>query len=154
MRGRKPQPTALRVLRGNPGQRRLNEHEPTHPTFDPLDVPPELVDARARGEWQRIAPQLAATRQVTIVDRATLLAYCLKYGEWLALQDDAKRHPFIVKGSLGNPIPNPALRLANQTLDLMIKTASELGITPASRSRVSASAPAPPVSKWAGVLSS
>ena len=31
-RGRKPKPTALKLLEGNPGKRPLNEHEPIPPT--------------------------------------------------------------------------------------------------------------------------
>ena len=30
-RGRKPKPTALKALEGNPGKRPLNEHEPMPP---------------------------------------------------------------------------------------------------------------------------
>ena len=30
-RGRKPKPTALKVLEGNPGKRPLNDHEPIPP---------------------------------------------------------------------------------------------------------------------------
>ena len=150
MRGRKPKPTALKLLHGNPGQRRLNAAEPIHPILAP-DCPDALRDPIARAEWDRIAPMLIAQGQVMTVDRATLIGYCHKYGQWQALEIEAAKHPFIVKSPAGHPIQNPALNLANKAFHLMLKAAVELGITPSARSRI-ISHPAPAVSKWAGAL--
>lgn len=152
MKGRKPTPTTLKLLRGNPGRREINTDEPAPPPLSAEPVPHELKDAHALGEWRRIAPGLIACGQVTMADRTLLVAYCLKYGQWLRLEEEALRHPLIVKGAAGNPISNPAVRLANQTLDLVIRAAAELGITPTARTRVMKAPLAPPSSKWAGVL--
>lgn len=150
MRGRKPQPTALKVLRGNPGRRPLNAAEPVHDPL-PTDCPDDLVDPVARAEWTRIAPMLITRGQVTSVDRSTLIGYCFKYAQWKALEDDARKHPFIVKSPNGYPLPNPALGMANKVFGLMLKAAAELGITPSARSRVAAAIVVPvlPASKWA-----
>lgn len=152
MKGRKPAPTMLKLLRGNPGRRPLNTDEPVPPALDVEPTPWELKDQHARAEWKRIAPGLIACGQVTMADRTLLVAYCLKYGQWLRLEEEALRHPLIVKGAAGNPISNPAVRLANQTLDLLIRAAAELGITPTARTRVARTPAAAPDSKWAGVL--
>lgn len=151
-RGPPPQPTALRVLRGNPGQRRYNPREPQHPPLAEA-CPDALTDPVARAEWDRIAPMLITRGQVTTVDRATLMGYCLKWAQWLALEVEAATHPAIVRSPTGNPIQNPAMVLANKTFLAMMKAAGELGITPASRSRVIASEPTKGVeNKWAGIL--
>jgi P27 family predicted phage terminase small subunit len=150
MRGRKPKPTALKILRGNPGQRRLNPAEPVHPPLG-VECPAALIDPLAREEWARIAPQLIRQGQVTSVDRGTLMGYCLKYAQWQALEAEARQHPSIVKAPSGYPIPNPLLGLANRVFHLMLKAAAELGITPSARSRVTAQ-PVAPVSKWADVV--
>lgn len=151
MRGAKPQPTALKVLRGNPGKRPLNQDEPQ---YDPLDVtcPADLVDPVAQKEWARVAPLLIQRRQVTVVDRTTLVGYCLKYAQWRALEDEARKHPFVVRSPQGYPIPNPAIGMANKVFGLMLKAAAELGITPSSRSRVTAAKDDTPQSKWAGLV--
>lgn len=154
MRGRKPHPTALKLLRGNPGKRKVNAAEPHH---DPLDasVPSDLVDPSAQAEWKRVAAMLIARGQVTTVDRAVLTGYCVKYAQWLALEHEASQHPFIVRSPSGYPIPNPALGMANKAFALMLKAAAELGITPSARSRVAVQMEpwvAAPESKWAGVL--
>jgi P27 family predicted phage terminase small subunit len=154
MRGRKPTPLNLQLLRGNPGKRPLNMDEPVPPPLSAEPVPAELIDREARDEWTRIAPGLIACGQVTMADRTLLVAYCLKYGQWLRLEAEARKHPMIVKGARGTPLSNPAVRLANQTLDLVIRAAAELGITPTARTRVARTPIQPAVSKWADALSS
>ena len=84
MRGRKPQPTALKVLRGNPGKRPLNLAEPVHAPLSET-CPEEVSDPVARAEWDRVAPLLIARGQVTVVDRGVLMGYCVKYAQWRAL---------------------------------------------------------------------
>lgn len=152
MRGRKPQPTALKVLRGNPGRRPLNVLEPQYEATV-IECPSELPPA-ARQEWERVAAELIRVGQVTAMDRGVLMGYCLKYAQWQALETEAAQHPFVVRTPKGYPIPNPALGMANKVFGLMLKAAAELGITPSSRSRVHAVAPqhVESVSKWAGAL--
>jgi P27 family predicted phage terminase small subunit len=134
-RGPRPQPTALKMLRGNPGRRPLNDREPQHAALMSLDAPENLT-GDARVEWDRVVEALTSAGQVTEVDRGTLIAYCLKFGQWQELEAEAKKHPFIVRAPSGYPIPNPAIGMANRCFALMLKAAAELGITPSSRSRV------------------
>jgi phage terminase small subunit len=77
MRGRRPKPTHLKVLMGNPGKRPLNANEPRPEVAIP-DCPVELGEV-ARREWDRMAPQLASLRILTHLDRAALAAYCGAY---------------------------------------------------------------------------
>jgi len=153
MRGRKPTPTALKLLRGNPGKRALNHDEPKHAPLDAA-VPPDVVDPVAQAEWVRVAGLLIERGQVTTVDRTVLTGYCVKYAQWLALEREAAAHPFIVRSPSGYPIPNPALGMANKVFALLLKTAAELGITPSARARVHVTEPHvdAPASKWASLL--
>jgi hypothetical protein len=48
MRGRKPKPTFLKVLDGNPGKRPLNDQEPRPPQGIPDR--PDWLDAEAQAE--------------------------------------------------------------------------------------------------------
>ena len=74
MRGRRPTPTRLKMLTGNPGKRRLNEDEP-RPNPNIPECPPELGPV-ARTEWDRLVDELAVLRMLTNLDRAALAAYC------------------------------------------------------------------------------
>lgn len=151
MPGPRRQPTVLRLMRGNPGKRRINHQEP-RPGPLAADCPPELTDPVARAEWDRVAPGLVSSGQVTTVDRAMLIGYCQKWAQWQAIETAASAHPFIVKGPDGRPIPNPALGLAFKAYNLLLRSAAELGMTPSARSRVMvATAEAAPVSKWVGL---
>lgn len=143
MRGRRPHPSAITILRNNPGRRPINAHEPKHPDVE-REVPTQIVaNAVAAAEWTRVIGTLSAGH-VTTVDRATLTAYCLKFAQWQALETEAAAHPFLVKAPSGYPIPNPALGMANKACSLMLRLAIELGITPSSRSRIVAVAQAQP----------
>ena len=50
-RGRKPKPTAIKKLKGNPGCRPLNIAEPK-PTGSP--VCPDWLEDEAKSEWERM----------------------------------------------------------------------------------------------------
>jgi len=153
MRGRKPTPTALKLLKGNPGKRPINLREPMP---DPIatDCPPELTEADAVEEWNRTIVPAIHRRQVTTADRAFAIAHCELWATWRSQLLAAAKHAHVVAvGKDGRPSPNPARGMANRTLQLLVKVDSELGLTPASRSRVqTADEPHAQNDKWAGVF--
>ena len=55
-RGRKPTPTAIKELEGNPGKRPLNEAEPKPAKKAPLC--PKWLEPEAKKEWRRLSKQL------------------------------------------------------------------------------------------------
>ena len=59
MRGRKPLPSNVVRLRGNPGKRRLNDAEPTRRRACPTC--PACLGDEARKEWKRLAKELASS---------------------------------------------------------------------------------------------
>ena len=134
MRGRKPKPTALKVLAGNPGKRKLN-HEPTCAPGIP-DCP-EFLDAEAKAEWFRTAKVLSDMGVLTMADRSALAAYCMAYSRWVHAEDLVKKFGTIVKSpEKGFPMKSPYLTVADQALETMRKLMVEFGMTPSSRSRL------------------
>ena len=141
MRGRKPKPTARKKLEGNPGKRALNKHEPKLPEppaeFDA--APSELGnDPVSCGEWRRLAPLLRLSRTVTEADRGALLALCQQWSTYQQANGKVATAGMVVKSPSGYPMPNPYISIANKALGICIKLWAELGMTPSSRSRVSA----------------
>ena len=57
MRGRRPKPSRIKALTGNPGKRPLNAHEPRPEPALP-ECPPELSPA-GRREWERLSAELS-----------------------------------------------------------------------------------------------
>jgi P27 family predicted phage terminase small subunit len=145
MRGRRPRPTHLKLVTGNPGKRRLNSAEPR--PAGGLPQPPAELTADAKTEWQRVAKRLHALGLLTTVDRAPLAAYCQAWGRWRqaerALAEMAKLDPvtgaLMIKTKEGNAIQNPVLGVANRAMADMVRYAAEFGMTPSSRSRMQAS---------------
>jgi phage terminase small subunit len=58
MRGRRPKPTRLKLLTGNPGKRPLNETEPRPEAAIPEC--PVVLGPVARQEWDRLVLALSA----------------------------------------------------------------------------------------------
>ena len=144
MRGRKPKPTAEKVLTGNPGKRPLNDREPVLPPIDTsFDDPPPLFAEipAAQTEWRRLAPMLRRCRQITEADRAALIALCLEWARYLEARE--KAFPRIVKAPSGYAMPNPWLSIQTKALAACLKLWPELGLTPSSRTRVQADGPGP-----------
>jgi P27 family predicted phage terminase small subunit len=157
--GRRPQPTALKVLRGNPGKRPLNVDEPQIPAADPsFDNPPaELADdAGAATEWRRVAPLLRAAGLVSETERAALTALCQQWSRYLAAHAQVVALGMCIETTKSVPIPNPYLLVADRALTHCSRLWNELGLTPSGRARArklpSSSPDGKRPSKWAGLL--
>lgn len=144
MKGRKPKPTKLKMLAGNPGKRPLNKDEPQ---FAPdLPAPPGFLSQEARQEWDRIAGALYAQGVLTAVDRGALAVCCQLYGRLVqaetALAILAAKDPtsfgLLVKSRRCGPIINPLVAVAHKSMELYIRACAEFGITPSRRSRIKA----------------
>lgn len=137
MRGRKPTPTVLRLLRNNPGKRAINRDEP-EPGGLSLACPDELAgDEEAQREWKRTIVPAIQLRQITSGDRASAIVHCVLWSTWRSQLADAARNSHVIGvGPNKHPTPNPARGMANKTLLLLMKCDAELGLTPSSRSRV------------------
>ena len=142
MRGRRPKPTRLKVLTGNPGKRPLNAAELTPEPAIP-DCPAELGPV-ARREWDRLVGELASLRLLTNLDRAALAAYCGAYALWAESMEAIQKYGTMIKSPSGYPVQSPYVAIANRQAEIMMRIASEFGFTPVSRSRISTPDPEEP----------
>jgi len=139
MRGRRPKPTRLKVLTGNPGKRPLNLREP-RPAAEPPECPAELGPV-AKCEWERMVAELSKLRILTQLDRAALAAYCGAYALWAEATEAIQKYGTMVKSPSGYPQQSPYVAVANRQAEIMIRIAAEFGFTPASRGRITAPQP-------------
>ena len=79
-RGRKPKPTALKMLEGNPGGRPLNTKEPKPEKKAPRC--PSWLEDEAKKEWKRMAKVLENMGLLTEMDMAAFAGYCQAYARW------------------------------------------------------------------------
>ncbi len=143
-RGRKPKPSHLKLVRGNPGKRPLNKNEPKPELALPMP-PPHLAD-EAKVEWGRIGHELYQLGLLTNLDRAVLAVYCQAYARWVQAESALKTMAaadrltggLMIKTSNGNVVQNPLVGVANKAMADMVKYAAEFGMSPSARSRIEA----------------
>jgi P27 family predicted phage terminase small subunit len=137
--GRKPKPTALKKLEGNPGKRALNKKEPRAQPAIP-QCPKHLKD-EARKEWRRVSKQLHELGILTRVDRSVLAAYCTAWGTYVEAEEHLESEGHVLISEKGAVTQNPWSWISKSARDQMVKFAAEFGMTPSSRSRVKVEMP-------------
>jgi len=157
--GRRPQPTSLKVLRGNPSKTRLNELEPVPPTGEV--VKPAGLSAVASAVWDELAPICLAMRTLTPADVRPFASLCelqATMQETSASKDG--KALFRLEREDAEDKDSPLEIVIDATLKLERETATALrpyyelfGLTPVSRARIQVPKKTEePVSKWAGAL--
>ena len=150
--GRKPVPTTLKILHGNPGKRPLPTNEPKPPPLAPKC--PAWLHKDAKKEWKRIAPQLERLGLLSELDMAALAGYCQSYARYKEAEELIAKHGTTYEihernrdGSLkcnkqGEPIlrsmqARPEVSIANKSLLQIRSFCAEFGLTPSARARMS-----------------
>ena len=142
--GRKPKPTALKLLAGNLGRLNPNESKPdlAQPT------PPDFLNDHAKVEWGRIVGTLFRGGLMTELDRSVLAAYCQSYGRWVQAERALARmaeaqadfdQALTIVTHNGTAMQNPLIGIANKAKADTVRYALQFGMTPSARSKVSAS---------------
>jgi P27 family predicted phage terminase small subunit len=134
MKGRKPQPTALRILHGNPSEKRLPQHEPD-PQGDLYAAPAWLSDEQ-RESWV-YAIEHSPARLLKCLDRGVLATWvCAEAAHKEAAQHVAAEGTVVVCEDKGVRIQNPYLRVMTKQAEIMMRSAQLLGFAPAVRPRI------------------
>lgn len=133
-RGRKPTPTAVKVLEGNPGKRSLNTQEPKPEKKAPRC--PAWLEDEAKKEWKRMAKQLEQLGILTEIDMAAFAGYCQAYARWKEAEEFITQHGTIVKTPSGYWQQVPQVSIAQTYLKIMNRFCEQFGLTPSSRSRI------------------
>ena len=133
-RGRKPKPTAIKVLEGNPGKRALNTAEPKPKSKAPKC--PNWLEAEAKKEWRRMAKQLEQLGLLTEIDMAAFAGYCQAYARWKEAEEFISQHGTIVKTPSGYWQQVPQVSIAQTYLKIMNKFCEQFGLSPSARSRI------------------
>lgn len=153
-RGRKPKPTAIKILEGNPGKRPLPVDEPQC-AFLPSKPSSIGADALASAEWDRIL-HVSPVTLYTAMDETLIGNYCLAWSMLVKAQKDIdengvniiinKIHPETGEIVVVDSRVNPAVRIWKAASETMVKLADRLGFTPSARAnlKLNTSSPADP----------
>jgi len=129
-RGPAPTPGHLKLIRGNPGQRRIPPELVVPLPAAPLE-PPVYLAGYALEEWRRLAPELHGLGLLTELDLTTFAVYCDAAAQWRRATESL---------AAGDSDPSsPLMKVAQEAGRYLIKVAGEFGLSPSARSRVRAS---------------
>lgn len=137
MKGRKPIPTALKLIHGNPGRRPL----PIHEFVPEPKIPdcPEHLNGEARKEWDRITPELLRYGLISDPDRAMVAMMCTTWARYCEAERmvERTRASSDTAGS-ANRYPAVArwMTISARAMELYKSLSAEFGLSPASRPRV------------------
>ena len=138
MPGRRPKPTHLKIVSGNPGKRALNKREPK-PRREIPPCPTHLNDA-SKVAWRRLAEMLHRIGILTEADALALERLCDCYADILACRELIGRdgRTYTTVTAQGDTLikGNPAVAQL-RAADAQFKSyLVEFGLTPAARSKV------------------
>lgn len=139
MKGRKPKPSHLRVVTGNPGKRPLNANEPK-PGRQRPSAPAHMSD-KARETWGYVSGLLDRMGVLTEADSLALEVLCEAYADFLrarqVLKDFGSNYYETVNQTGGvMHRAHPAVAVM-QDADRRIKAwLAEFGMSPSARTRV------------------
>ncbi|CDH34828.1 phage terminase small subunit P27 family [Xenorhabdus bovienii] len=137
--GRRPKPTARKILAGNPGKRKLNRDEPSFTPLTRVSPPDWLVDSNmslAVVMWELTSKELCAQGLLCATDLAVLERWCVAYQFWRNAVINIARQGNTVTGATGGSIKNPELTAKKEQQSEMDTTGSMLGLDPSSRQRL------------------
>jgi P27 family predicted phage terminase small subunit len=139
MRGRKPKPSKIKELEGNPGKRALNKKEPKVESAIP-PCPNHLTGA-AKTEWDRLTKELHVLKLISQIDRAALAICCTAWADYVKAENMLKKQGEVIISDKGGMYQNPWVAIKKRSMDQIVKFYAEFGMTPSSRSRVKVDIP-------------
>lgn len=127
---------------GYRADRHANRHELT---FRHGAKCPSWLDAEAKKEWKRIAPELEAQGILTSVSAQILASYCSSFAHWKQSEAEIQKNGLVISiqsttrtGQTIKPVPNPAVKNYLTVKRLMLESAAKFGLDPLSSQRVDA----------------
>jgi len=141
-RGPAPEPTRLKVLKGNPGKRPLNKDEPK-PTVG-VGSPPAWLDRMAKLHWKELQPELERIGVLTIADRPGYTMLCQAWSEWRKSVRMMGDNDAIFVAKSGYTQVTGYVSMERQRKQDYQKLAAKFGLTPSDRTTIKAVAPPKP----------
>lgn len=139
MRGRKPTPTALKIVKGNPGRRPLNKHEPKAKRGVPPK--PAWLKGVAVDCWTELCILLNNMQVLTLPDGPALALLCATYEDYRTARDAVEDHGQTYESETEHGViirARPEVMIMSDAAKRLRALMVEFGLTPSARSRVKA----------------
>ncbi len=142
--GRRPTPTNIKLVQGNPGKRKIGAAAGEPIPAIRLPRPPDGLSAAAVKEWRRLGKQLAELGLMSPLDRNAFATYCEAWAQWLDATREIQNKGMLIRAPSGYPMVNPFFTIARQCVKQMDSLLAEFGLTPGARTRLKAAPPKAP----------
>jgi len=138
-RGPAPKPTAIRLVRGNPGKHQITGREPRPKAGVPRA--PEWLPDDARPIWRRLSDQLKDMGVLTLAESDAMAGYCTTFLQWRRASEFLDKHGMTYPlrdggGRVKCLVAFPEVAIARNALLLLKAYQQEFGMTPAARTRI------------------
>lgn len=153
MPGRPRKPSALHIIDGTDRPDRMNPNEPM-PAVLVGSTPPPWVKGKARAAWKQIAAILTEMRVLTVSDVPALALVCDALAEYIEARAGVQKHGMVYDSKTvkivhtrdGDEVEietlmvraRPEVAIAADAWRRAMMGLTQFGLTPASRSKVSA----------------
>jgi len=144
MAGRRPLPTAAKVLKGTFRKDRANPQEPKPPTGRMCE--PDWLKGQALWAWRQLSQMLGeqGMKVLTRADRHALMLLCDAYREYRearALVEKEGQVVTVFTQTGTRPMAHPAVAISSDAWRRVRLMLVEFGLTPSARSKVKAEEP-------------
>jgi len=133
-RGRKPKPTAVKQLTGNPGKRPLARREPKPKTA--VKKPYGLGQGLQARFWDEHAPELERLQILTGVDAAAFRLMAEHYALAVRAAVELRGEDSLTVEGRDGPKKNPLVQVLRDQSAAFKSYATEFGMTPSARARL------------------
>ena len=148
--GRKPLPTQLKLIKGTLRKDRQTPNEPIV-TVALAGVPEHLTE-RQKELWRETVA-CAPSGLLKQLDASVLEVYIVALDAYREAQVKVQELGSVVRSPNNYPQVSPFMAIMNKQAVIMLKAASEMGFTPASRTRISVTPETVQDNPWAKLAS-
>lgn len=135
MRGRKPKPTEVKIIKGTFQKCRANPREIAVRKY--LGDPPDHLSDLAKQIWLQAVDD-APKNLLKKIDGSIFEIWVVACAAHRECQRILAEQGILIEDEKKGLVPNAILRYMNQQAMIIAKAAAEMGFTPSSRSRVQA----------------
>ena len=97
---------------------------------------PEGLEPKAVSYMNKVIKYLTKNNQIDDVDEAALTMLALNYSMFIKATNDVLERGLIAQGSRGNDIPNPSIKIANDSQVQAVKIMEKFGLTAKDRKKL------------------
>jgi P27 family predicted phage terminase small subunit len=129
-------PTALRIVEGNPGKRKLNRKEPKPRVSHRRPSPPDWLGRTGKALWRKLTKELMPLGLLTVVDEHVLAMLCQAWSRYREADSEWTKSGPTFETANGYVAHHPHVSICRDMAKQVRALSGEFGLSPSSRSGI------------------